>query len=88
MENLHTREAEVSSSVVSPKIVDAKMRKRDEARDETLAKMGTQLELIGKYVMGAGGKSVNVVGTQGHTQFVMADMMRSVSTWGVKWGPW
>ena len=59
----HTRDAEVAKGAPSSSSSVAVTRK-DEERDELMAKMATQLELLTKQVMGSGTHKVHVVDTQ------------------------
>ena len=59
----HTRDAEVARGAPSASS-SAAMSRKDEERDELMAKMATQLELLTKQVMGPATNKVHVVDTQ------------------------
>ncbi|XP_059306513.1 uncharacterized protein LOC132057955 [Lycium ferocissimum] len=59
----HTRELEVGGGSSSKNVLTREMIKKEEERDESMAKLITQMDLLTKHVMGGGSKAVNAVGS-------------------------
>ncbi|XP_059277798.1 uncharacterized protein LOC132031977 [Lycium ferocissimum] len=59
----HTREMEVDGGGPSKIVLSRETIKKEEERDETMAKLVTQMDLLTKHVLGGGSKRVNVVGS-------------------------
>ncbi|XP_059310579.1 uncharacterized protein LOC132061921 [Lycium ferocissimum] len=58
-----TRETEVDGGGPSKIVLSREIIKKEEERDETMAKLVTQMDLLTKHVLGGGSKRVNVVGS-------------------------
>ncbi|XP_060190996.1 uncharacterized protein LOC132620349 [Lycium barbarum] len=59
----HTRDSEVGGGSSSKHVLTREMIKKEEERDESMAKLVTQMDLLTKHVMGGGSKKVNAVET-------------------------
>ncbi|XP_060177802.1 uncharacterized protein LOC132607737, partial [Lycium barbarum] len=57
----HTRYSEVGGGSSSKHVLTREMIKKEEERDESMAKLVTQMDLLTKHVMGGGSKKVNAV---------------------------
>ncbi|XP_060178306.1 uncharacterized protein LOC132608274 [Lycium barbarum] len=59
----HTRKTKVDGEGPSKIVFSRETIKMDEERDETMAKLVTQMGLLTKHVLGGGSKTINVVGS-------------------------
>ncbi|XP_059281184.1 uncharacterized protein LOC132034854 [Lycium ferocissimum] len=57
----HTRDSKVGGGSSSKNVLTREMIKKEEERDESMAKLVTQMDLLTKHVMGDGSKKVNTV---------------------------